>query len=244
MATSSLVPTATPAPIVNQTPTTPSTIGSSVPSTSSVINPYIPPTAGIGVPNAGSTSSNSTATLNQLADIYGSGVGGDLTNLLNSIGGVNSATLQEFSQSLDPQEATAQANLNASLGAGGVSANSSVATLGDANLQAQETAAIAGESAQLTQSGQNLEASLLEGIEPAAVAEVAEDNPLNILGQVLGDAGSAVSTVMGLGAITGGFNSPFGGGGGSVPSGTIASQPLINEGYDSNGVLTLGNVQG
>lgn len=189
-------------------------------------NPLVPPTSSTTgtVPtaqvsqgdsfNAGSTSTNQQNTQNQLADIYGQGVGTDLTNLLSSIGGTDSATLQEFKQSLVPQEAKAQADLNASLGAAGVSANSSVAAIGDANLQAQETAAIAGETANLTQSGQSLEAQLLSGTEGAAIKEVASSG-WDVFGQVLGDIGSAVGDVMGLGGITGGL--------GKIASGTGAS---------------------
>ena len=156
----------------------------------------------VSVPGAGGTSTNATNSDKQLTDIYGKGVGGDLNNLLNSIGGTDSATLQEFAQSLVPQEAQAQANLNASLGAGGVSANSSVAALGNANLQAQETGAIAGEEAQLTQSGQNLEASILTGMEPSAEQEVSESG-WNVFGDVMSqvgkDAGSIISAGSGAG---------------------------------------------
>jgi hypothetical protein len=159
------------------------------PPAATAANPFVPATAApaspLSVPNAGSTSSNATQSDKQIKNIVGKGVGTDISDLLNSIGGVDSATLQEYAASLVPQEATAQANLNATLGAGGVSANSSVAAIGDANLQAQETAAIAGESAQLTQSGQNLEAQILEGLEPAAEKEVAE-SPWDVFSNVVG----------------------------------------------------------
>jgi hypothetical protein len=158
--------------------------------------------------NAGSTTTNESATQTQESNIYGQGIGTDITNLLGSIGGTDSTTLQEYEQSLVPQEATAQANLNASLGAGGVSANSSVAALGDANLQAQETSAIAGETAQLTQSGQNLEASILTGQEQAAEQEVSESG-WSVFGQVLGDIGGlGASTVAAAGKV-GGFSNLF-----------------------------------
>lgn len=141
---------------------------------------------------------------NQLHDIYGA-AGGTLTDFMNSISGTNSATLQEYIKSLAPQEATAAANLHASLGAGGVSANSSVAALGESNLQAQEFASIAGESANLTQSQQQLEASLIEGTLPDAAKQVADSNPWNILGTVLSDVGSVASDFLGVGGITGAF---------------------------------------
>jgi hypothetical protein len=158
-------------------------------------NPLIPATA--SVPTAGLPSTapgGTTDQSKQLTDIWGKGVGGDLNNLLNSIGGTDSATLQQYIASLQPQEATAQANLNASLGAGGVSANSSVAAIGNANLQAQETGMIAGEEANLLQSGQNLEASILTGMEPAAEKEVSESG-WNVFGQVAGAVGNLVGDI-------------------------------------------------
>jgi len=183
-------------------------------------NPLVPatasvPTAGLPGTNIAGTGGNSAQQDKQEVDIYGKGVGGDINNLLNSIGGVDSATLQEYTASLQPQEATAQANLNASLGAAGVGANSSVAALGDANLQAQETAAIAGESAQLTQSGQNLEASILQGQQGAAAKEVSESG-WNVFGQVLEGVGNVAGAAFGdpgagsqmWGGLASGANSP------------------------------------
>jgi hypothetical protein len=177
--------------------------------------------AGTNVPVAGlpssvnnpnvstSTAPGTTGALSQQeVDIYGKGVGGDITNLLDSIGGTNSATLQEYNQSLAPQEATAQTNLDASLGAGGVSANSSVAALGNANLQAQNTAMVAGEDANLTQSGQNLEASILTGQQQNAAAEVSA-SPWTDLGDVLGAVGNLGAATVGAAGKAGGFDNLF-----------------------------------
>jgi hypothetical protein len=205
-----------PAPIVNGS--VPSggvgtTLNPTAPGASSS-NPLVPgspvnslPTVVSGtpgtVPNAGSTSANASNTQAQLSDIYGSGVGTDISNLLGSIGGVDSATLQEYIASLAPQEATAQANLTASLGAGGVSANSSVAAIGEANLNAQETAAVAGESANLTQSGEQLEASILGTTEQAAEQQVSESG-WTVFGDVLGAVGGDAAKVVG-GALSGGY---------------------------------------
>ncbi len=179
--------------------------------------PVAPVSAATTTMNPGSTSNNQTNTQNQLSDIYGQGVGTDLTNLLGSIGGTDSATLQEFQQSLAPQEAVAQANLNASLGAGGVSANSSVAALGNANLQSQEMATVAGEDANLTQSGQNLEASILTGTEQAAQQEVASSG-WSVFGDVIGAIGSDVAQGAGAIAKIGGFS---GGGTGAADASQV-----------------------
>lgn len=211
MATNSMVPYSNPGGR-NQTtpgagaPVAQPALGGTVPTspTSTALNPIAAASSNPLVPTAGlpqaTPATQTTDQSKQLTDIYGKGIGGDLNNLLNSIGGTDSATLQEYTASLVPQEATAKANLDASLGAGGVSANSSVAALGNANLQAQETAAIAGESAQLTQSGQNLEASILSGTEQAATAEVAESG-WNVFGQVAQDLGGLAATTIGSGLL-------------------------------------------
>ncbi len=155
---------------------------------------------GATVPNVGGLSTTGAnvagdtgALSKQLIDIYGKGVGGSLESLLAGMSGTDSAILQQYIASLQPQEAKAQANVNASLGAGGVSANSSVAGIADASLQAQETAAIAGESANLTQSQEQLTAQILQGMQPAAQKEVATSN-WSIFGDVMGaisqDAGA------------------------------------------------------
>lgn len=166
-------------------------------------NPFIPaatPTAATTVPSStvGTVNTlggaNNSALSSQLDDIYGTGVGGALDTLLGNISGTNSATLQEYVQSLQPQEATAQANVNASLGAGGVSANSSVAGIADSNLQAQEFADIAGESANLTQSQENLTAQILTGTEGAAVAQTAE-SPWTDFADVLAAGTNAIGNI-------------------------------------------------
>lgn len=199
MGTSSMVPYSNPAG-KNQTSPAATAPGVGVtalptpsplnPTQAATSNPLIPSVPTAGLPGT-TTPAPQTDQSKQLVDILGKGVGGDLNTLLSSIGGVDSATLQEYVKSLAPQEAQADANLHASLGAGGVSANSSVAALGEANLQAQETGLIAGEEAQLTQSGQNLEASILTGLEPAAEKEVAESG-WDVFGQVASAAGGLV----------------------------------------------------
>jgi hypothetical protein len=142
------------------------------------------------------TDAGQNALSKQLDDIYGQGVGGSLFTLLNNMSGTNSAVLQEYIQSLIPQEATAQANTNAALGAGGVSANSSVAAIADSNLQSQEFSAIASESANLTQSQEQLTAQILSGTEGAAVSQVAA-SPLNVFGEVMSSLGQDASQAAG-----------------------------------------------
>ncbi len=160
-------------------------------------NPLVPATATTGatptVPSA-SVSSDSS----EINDIFGSGVGGDINNFMGSIGGTNSVVLQDYIKSLQPQMATAQAQTNAALGAGGVSANSSVAGIADANLQAQEQASIAGESANLTESGLQMQESMIQGMEAPAENYTAEQSmmPWEIAGSALGAAGSIAAATI------------------------------------------------
>ena len=213
------------------TVTTPTSTSSGISSTAVTGTAPVSATGGTALtPNAANAIDPSA--YNQLVDIYG-GIGGELGAFEGSIAGTNSATLNEYIASLAPQEATAQANLNASLGAGGVSANSSVAALGNANLQSQEFANISAESANLTQSQQALEANLIESTLPAAAQQVADSSPWHIAGEVLGDIGSVVGDVTGLGALTGGFSSLAGVAGGAGAGSQYAS--LDNSAiYDMN----------
>jgi len=216
--------------------------------TAPVANPLVPPgvgavpssAGGVSIPNVGGLVNSPTNTAGttggldkQLVDIYGKGVGGALDSLLTGMSGTDSQILQEYIASLQPQEAKAQANVNASLGAGGVSANSSVAGLADANLQAQEFSAIAGESANLTQSQEQLTAQLLQGMQPAAQKEVATSN-WSIFGDVMGDIATDVGAVLhgGQGAkpgsvpaspVVGAAASTIGSAPGSVPGMTGAN---------------------
>lgn len=156
-------------------------------------------TSGFITNNLSNTNGNNNL-LNQFTDIYGQGVGASLFSLLNNMSGTNSTELQEYINSLAPQEATAQSNINASLGAAGVSANSSVAGIADANLQSQEFANISAESANLTQSQEQLTAQILEGTEGAATKEVST-TPLSIFGDVMSQVGSDAASLFGGGGL-------------------------------------------
>ena len=159
--------------------------------------------------NSTANVAGTTGALNkQLVDIYGKGIGGDLMSLLSSIGGTDSATLQEYIKSLVPQEATASANLGSELGASGVGANSSVNAIAQSNLQAQEFATIAGESANLTQSGQQLQAGLLGQMEQPASQEVASSG-WDVFGQAMQGLGGLAGDVVGAAGKAGGFSQLF-----------------------------------
>ena len=188
-------------------PNIPSTAMSTQLSSTTGGNPSVPQAP--GVPNVGglnqnpaNVAGNSGALQKQLTDIYGKGVGGDLFNLINNMSGTDSQVMQEFIASLQPQMATAQANVNASLGAGGVGANSSVAAIADSNLQAQEFGAISGEEAKLTQSQEELTANLLMGMKGDASKEVSQSGWnvfADVVQGVVGDATNVISALHGGG---------------------------------------------
>jgi hypothetical protein len=165
----------------------------------STANPLVPATATTGaVPAATTSNSINSASSSEIDSIFGSGVGGDVNSFLDSISGTNSVVLQDYIKSLQPQMATAQAQTNAALGAGGVSANSSVAGIADANLQAQETASIAGESAQLTESGLQMQESMIQGMEAPAENYTTEQSmmPWEIAGSAIGAAGNIAKAII------------------------------------------------
>jgi hypothetical protein len=184
------LPGATPAANATATPT--------------ATNPLVPSTATATVPAAiTASSSTSNASSNELNDIFGSGVGGDINSFLGSVSGTNSVVLQDYVKSLQPQMATAQAQTNAALGAGGVSANSSVAAIADANLNAQEEASIAGESASLTETGEQMQESLIQGMEAPAENYTNSQAmmPWEIAGAGIGAAGNIAGAAIKAGVI-------------------------------------------
>jgi hypothetical protein len=159
----------------------------------STANPLVPATATTGAVPA----SNNNSTGSELDQIFGAGVGGDINSFMGSVGGTNSVVLQNYIQSLQPQMATAQAQTNAALGAGGVSANSSVAGIADANLQAQEMASIAGESASLTETGEQMQESMIQGIAAPAENYTAQEQmePWEIAGASIEAAGNIAGAI-------------------------------------------------
>jgi hypothetical protein len=177
----------------------------------SSVNPFIPPPASTAQPQGNQSPTlnttggaqvtqgndpNQSLLQKQLVDVFGKGVGGEMTQLLASISGEDSVALQNYIKSLQPQLATAQANTSATLGAQGVGANSSVNAIAQANLQAQETAAIAGEQAKLQTHEQDLTASILGGASGAAAKEVASSG-WQVFGQVLNAVGQDAAQVAG-----------------------------------------------
>ena len=169
----------------------------------STSNPLVPATASTTVPTGATATSvappiTSTSTAGELSGIFGSGVSGMVGTYLSSLGGTDSAVLQEYISSLQPQMASAQAQTNAALGAGGVSADSSVAAIADANLQAQEQASIAGESAALTQNAEQIEASMIQSmLGPAENYQNAQSMmPWELAGSIIGAGGNIAAAAL------------------------------------------------
>lgn len=244
MATSSMVPYSNPAgrnqtsPSTRITATPLTTVPTSSPVNPTAVaqdNPAVP--SGVVTAPGGTSATVSTtpggdqsAFYQQLQDIYGAS-GNQLFDFMQKIGGVDSQTLQDYIKSLQPQFAKSEANLRASLGAGGVSANSSVAALGEADLQSQEQGLISGESANLLQSQEQLQAMLLGGVLPSAEKQVADSSGWNTFAQILNAVGGVAGSFMGLGDVAGGIGGlgslfkGFGGGGGGATVPT--SEPAV-----------------
>lgn len=203
-------------------------------------NPYVPnkfavpipmgtnPASGpVGtVPNAGGLDPSQSNTFGsvggldkQLKDIWGKGVGGSLAKLLEGMSGTDSKVLQDYIASLGPEFAQQAAGVSARLGAGGVSANSSVNAIAQSNLASQENALIAGESAKLTMSQEDLTAQILMQMMNPAAKEVATSGWTtfaNVMNQITGDIGNMIPGASGnkTGPTTSDFSAPqlpFGG---------------------------------
>jgi len=174
----------------------PGAMPAAVTNTAATANPLVPATATTGAA-ATVPSASVGADGGELNSIFGSGVGGDINSFLGSIGGTNSVVLQNYIKSLQPQMATAQAQTNAALGAGGVSANSSVAALADANLQSQEFSSIASESANLTESGLQMQGNMIQGIAAPAENYTAQEQmePWELTGASIEAAGNIAAAI-------------------------------------------------
>src|SRR5215469_6855734 len=165
-------------------------------------NPYlsVPATGAVGGQPVGSIynpassqSSGQTDISKQLIDIYGKGVGGSLNYILQGMSGTDSAILQQYVASMQPQMAKAQANLGQGLGAMGVSGDSSVQGIAQADLQSQYLAQIGGFNADLMQKQLQESIGILTGAAPAAQKEVAQSgwtDFANVMANITGDIGA------------------------------------------------------
>ena len=248
MATNSMVPYSNPA---GKNQTSPSVLASNAgttphvptatpldPTQAAQANPLIPVSGTVPTTSGASTTpavpqvmQTDPGLYQQLQDIYGA-AGNSLYDFMQKIGGVDSKTLQDYITSLQPQFAKSEANLHSSLGAGGVSANSSVTALGEADLQSQENALIADESAKLLQSQEGLQANLLTGVLPSAEKQVADSSGWNTFAQILNAVGGVAGSVMGLGDLTGGMSGLFSksANAATVPTSKVSFDPAVTGG--------------
>jgi len=141
----------------------------------------------------------------QLVDIYGKGVGGMLDNLLKGMSGEDSAIFQQWLKSMQPVEASERASLQGSLGAGGVSANSSVNAIASSNLESQFNAQAAGVNSQLMQQQMQDTLDVLMGVRGDAAKEVSSSG-WGVLAEVMNNITGDVGNLMGGSYKSGGSN--------------------------------------
>jgi hypothetical protein len=159
--------------------------------------------------------------MKQWTDIYGKGTGGAMASEYSGLQGTNSAAFQALQASMAPVFAGEKADLGQTLGAAGVGPNSTVESLGIADLEAKQGATLSGANANMIMENQQQRLGLVTGTEQAAASEVASSG-WDVFGQVIGDIGSLAGDVMGVGGLPS-FSKMFGGGkpgaGAGVPAG-------------------------
>jgi hypothetical protein len=149
----------------------------------------------------------------QLIDIYGKGTGGALANLIGNLGSNDSSYLQAYQNAMAKTKAEGLSTIGTSLGNAGISANSSVSAIEKADYSSGLDAQTGLQEQQLIQNQQQLQASLLQGTQDDAKAEVGT-SWLDTFGQVAGIAGNIAGDVIGMG------------GGGGIKSAIQALNPF------------------
>jgi len=164
--------------------------GGNVPSST---NPYMFSSPG----TTGNVPSQQDPNLQkQWTDIYGKGTGGAMLSEYQGLQGTNNAAFQALVASMAPQFAKEQANFGQSMGAAGVSPNSTVQSLGLADLLAQQGATLSGADAQMIMQNQQERLGLLQGTEQASATETAQSG-WDVFGKVAGALGGIAGTMMG-----------------------------------------------
>lgn len=167
-------------------------------------NPSIPTgqggTGGTGTDTGSATynptshyDSGQTDINKQLVDIFGKGVGGSLDYILKNMSGVDSQIFQQWLAGIKPVEASEQAALNQNLGSMGVSGNSSVSAIANANLQSNFNAQAAQENANLMTQNLQDTIGILTGMENPAAKEVASSGWTtfaSVMNNITGDIGN------------------------------------------------------
>lgn len=172
----------------------------------SVQNPYFtPPTVGTGALPAGAappTSSSGifntqqmTDTTKQFEDIFGKGTGGGLASVLGGMSGENSQIFQQFLASMRPEQAAQRASLQQTLGSTGVSGNSSVSAIANADLTAQFAGQEAKVNAGLMEHGLDQSINILQSTQQDAAAQVAQSG-WTVFGDVMSNITADVGNLM------------------------------------------------
>lgn len=171
---------------------------------------------GVGLYNTQTSPGQGTTDINkQLTDIFGKGIGGSLNNLLQSLSGTDSQVFQQWLAAQVPAQAQAEASARQGLASMGVSGDSSVAGLMEANLGANFNAQAAAENAQLMTQNIGTTQSILQNAQGAAAQEVAT-SPWTIASQVIGEVGQVAGDVGGVGGIGSMASNLFSSGGGAT----------------------------
>lgn len=147
------------------------------------------------------TQRQTDRTLGELQNYYGEGIGSYIYSLMQN-GGMNMGLLNQVDTSqiaaMQPQINQGQADLNSTLGAQGVSGNSSTSALANSqylsNAITQENAQISGNYLHEYDQGQQLLQSILGGVLGTNQQGTANDgNWMDTLSSVLGLGGSVAS---------------------------------------------------
>jgi hypothetical protein len=166
------------------------------------------------VQNGTQTQRQDDRTLGELQSYYGEGMGSWIYSMMQT-GGINEQLLNQVDTSqiaaMQPQINQGQANLNSTLGAQGISGNSSTAALANsqylANTATQENAQISNNYLQQYDQGQQMLESILGGVLKTNQEGTANSNNImdDITGALgLGQAGTSLwsslsSSIPGLG---------------------------------------------
>lgn len=176
----------------------------------------------------GNPNANVTAQQNkQLTDIYGQGTGSLLSGLIGNLGSNDSSYMQAYSNAMAKQTAEGQSTIATGLGNAGISANSSVSAIENADYLSGVTSQEGLQEQQLLQTQQQEEIGLVQGIQGASAQETGT-SWLTDLGQGLEVAGTVAGDVLGTGGLSS-LSSLIPGGGGAAPNITSgAAQQLPN----------------
>ena len=134
--------------------------------------------------------SQQTASQKQLDNVFGKGIGGDISSVINNLGSNDSTYMQAYTAAMAPQNAENLATLNTTLGNSGISANSSTAAIANADFQSQVTSQEGLQEQQLQQLDEQNLIGLLTSTEGPANKQASTS--------VVGDIGATLSTIAGM----------------------------------------------